>query len=341
MQPVVVITDANLARVKAELTRLLGDHATLIWALDPAQRLAALGLADVLVGPAFSTEMAAAAPRLKLVQVGGAGIDQIDPVAVAEHGRRFPEAAPLQVANTYHHEAAMAEYALWAAIGLRRDLVAVDRALRHGGWRSPVYDPDLPLPLGLAGATVALLGFGHVGNQAWRAFRALGANGIAITGRGAVDAGEHGLAWSGDTSRLPEACEQADVLLVSVPLSDETRGLVDAHVLEALGPRGVLINVARGPVVDEQAAYEALRDHRIAGAALDVWYSYPSRPGETCHPAAAPFAELDSVLITPHISGVAMQTFLGRAADIAHNVRCLAEGAPLRNLVRLAQPATA
>lgn len=339
MRPVVVITDANLARVEPELTRLLGDHATLIWALDPQQRLDALADADVLVGPAFTPEMAAASPRLKLVQVGGAGIDQIDPAAVAEHARTFPATAPLQVANTFHHEAAMAEYALWAAISLRRDLVAGDHELRRGIWHSPVYNPALPLPCGLAGATVALLGFGHVGAKAWQAFKALGANGIAITGRGAVDADEHGLAWAGDTNQLLTACQAADVLLVSVPLSEQTRGMVDAPVLDALGANGVLINVARGPVVDEQAAYEALRDHRIAGAALDVWYSYPSRPGESCAPASAAFADLDNVLITPHISGVALQTFLGRAGDIAHNVRALAQGEPLHNVVRLAQPA--
>ena len=337
MTTTVVVTDANLARVAADLERGLDGVAELVWALDPDTRLAALADADVLVGPAFTPAMAAAAPKLKLVQVGGAGTDAIEPDAVAEHGRLYPsvEGRPLAVANTYYHEAAMAEYAIWAAVGLRRDLAAVDAALRQGEWRSPVYDRDLPLPPGLKGATVVLFGFGHVGEAAWKAFQALGASGIAITGSGRTDAVAHGLEWAGASDRLVEAARQADILLVSVPLGDATRGVVGAEVLDALGPSGVVINIARGPVVDQAALYERLADRRVGGAALDVWYDYPAGPGQRQQPAASDFGSLPNVLLTPHISGVALQTFQGRAADIAANVKALIEGRPLRNPVSL------
>ena len=332
----VVVTDANLARVGDELGRLLAGHAELVWALDQDEQMAALAEADVLVGPAFSVAMAEAAPALRLVQVGGAGTDQIDPAAIRRHHELFGgRGARLQVANTFHHEAAMAEYAIWAAVGLRRELARADHALRLGTWRSPVYDPALPLPPGLAGARVVLLGFGHVGQAAWNAFRALGASGIAITGSGSVNAAEHGLTWAAGSDRLVEACAESDVLLVSVPLSERTRGVVGDEVLEALGSAGIVINLARGPVVDAEALYRRLSDGQLGGAALDVWYRYPSAPGEVCAPSEENFAALPNVLLTPHISGVALQTFLGRAGDIAHNVRALGEERPLINTVTL------
>ena len=98
----------------------------------------------------------------------------------------------------------------------------------------------------------------------------------------------------------------------------------------------VLVNVGRGPLVEEKALYEALRDGDIAGAAIDVWYGYPTS-GATAAPSELPFKELPNVLMTPHSSGMTRQTFMGRAADIAANMRRLAAGEPLGNVVAVAQ----
>jgi phosphoglycerate dehydrogenase-like enzyme len=96
----------------------------------------------------------------------------------------------------------------------------------------------------------------------------------------------------------------------------------------------VLVNVSRGPVVDPEALYEALSKRQIGGAVLDVWYEYPAS-GARAEPAPFPFARLDNVFMTPHISGVTRQTFEGRVRDVTANIRRLAAGEPLQNVVKL------
>ncbi|WP_329001946.1 2-hydroxyacid dehydrogenase [Kribbella sp. NBC_00709] len=309
----VVITDPNLLPLRDELEALL-PKTELVWL--PDELLDALKTADVLVGPAFTEEMAAAAPNLKLVQVAGAGTDRVTTSVVP-------------VANTYHHEDSIAEYIVWALIALRRELPQADAALRTNHWRSPVYDPALPQPETLAGAKVGFLGFGHIGRATWRVLQAFGAQAQAVTASGQAD----GLR-AGDTSQLSRMLEESNALVVSAPLTEATRGIIGAAELEQLGADGVLVNVARGPLVQEQALYDALRSHTIRGAALDVWYSYPSG-GDQAQPAEAPFGQLDNVLLTPHLSGITRQTFRGRIHDIAANITTLAAGNELRNLVRL------
>ncbi|TDW79624.1 2-hydroxyacid dehydrogenase [Kribbella sp. VKM Ac-2566] len=310
----VVITDPNLLPLRDELEALV-PHDELVWL--PDDLLDALKTADVLVGPSFTQEMADAAPGLRLVQVAGAGTDRV-------------QATGVPVANTYHHEDSIAEYIVWALIALRRELPQADAALRQNRWRSPVYDAALPQPQTLSSAKVGFLGFGHIGRATWRVLQSFGAQAQAVTASGKAD----GLSWAGDTSQLPRLLEESNVLVVSAPLTEATRGIIGAAELSKLGADGVLVNVARGPLVQEQALYDALRNHSIRGAALDVWYSYPT-DGDQAQPAEAPFGDLDNVLLTPHLSGITRQTFRGRIHDIAANLTALAEGNELRNLVRL------
>ncbi|MBN0038584.1 hydroxyacid dehydrogenase [Cellulosimicrobium cellulans] len=323
----VVVTDANLVPLRDELVARLPGGTEVSWAvgLAPDDTAAALRDAHVLVGPELTPAMAAAAPALRLVHVAGAGTDRVDPSALRPG---------VVVANTFHHERSIAEYVTWAAIDLRRDLHLADAALRTGLWRSSVYDRSLPQPQTLGAARVGLVGFGHIGSACWRALSAFGATGRAVTGRGGVDASSVGLEWAGGVDALPRLLDESDVVVVSVPLDERTRGMVGAPELARLGTDGVLVNVARGPVVDERALYEALAARTIRGAAVDVWYSYPGPDGQAA-PAALPFHELDNVRMTPHLSGVTRQTFLGRVVDVAANVTALAEGRPLERVVAL------
>jgi len=318
----VVITDPNLLPLRDELESLLPASTDAVWVAQD-DVLDALPNTDVLVGPAFTKAMSDAAPGLRLVQVAGAGTDRIQVDALTDK---------IVVANTYHHESSIAEYIVWALIALRRELPQADAALRQGRWLSPVYDATMPQPPSLESASVGFVGLGHIGRATWQVLRAFGARGQAVTGSGKADA--EGLNWVGDTSQLPRLLEESDALVVSAPLTEATRGIIGAAELGRLGPNGVLVNVARGPLVQEQALYEALRDKTIHGAALDVWYSYPS-PDGVGKPADAPFGDLDNVLLTPHLSGITRQTFLGRVQDIAANINALAEGNELRNVVHL------
>lgn len=279
--------------------------------------------ADVLVGGRFTAEMAAVAEKLRLVHVAGAGTDKIDFAALR------PETL---VANTFHHERSIAEYVLAAAVLLRRDFLAQDRALRRGVWATSVYDANLPQLPAIGAARIGLVGFGHIGRRVWELFRGLGSTGAAVTGSGRVDTAAHGLSWAGDTSALNRLMTESDVVVVSAPLTAATEGMIGAEQLRALGADGVLINVGRGPLVAERPLYDALLEGWIRAAAIDVWYRYPG-PGGQGVPSELPFGELANVLMTPHSSGVTTDTFGSRAAEIAANIGRLDRGEPLRNVV--------
>lgn len=321
----IVVADVNLTPHREQLEAALPASSEVCWraGCSPAELLDAVRDADVFVGGRFSAELSRAAKKLRLIHVAGAGTDKVD----------FGALAPgVLVANTFHHEVSIAEYIVSAAVLLRRDFLAQDRALREERWATSVYDAGIAQPPALSGARVGFVGFGHIGRQAWKLFQAFGSTGAAVTGSGRVVAGEYGLRWAADTASLERLMSESDVVVVSAPLTEATTGMIGASQLGALGPEGVLINVGRGPLVVEADLYGALRDGVIAAAAVDVWYTYPGPDGRGA-PSSLPFGELPNVLMTPHSSGVTRDTFRGRVADIAANITRLDRGEPLRNVV--------
>jgi phosphoglycerate dehydrogenase-like enzyme len=321
----VVVTDPNLVPHRARFDAAVPPGVTVVWHVgsDPGALLDDLRDADVYVGGRFTAAMADAAEKLALIHAAGAGTDKVDFAALA------PD---ILVANTFHHEQSIAEYVVAAAVVLCRDFLLQDRALRAGVWATSVYDPAIPQLGTLREARIGFVGFGHIGQRSWNLFRAFGCTGAAVTGSGRVDAATHGLDWAGDTTQLDRLLHESDVVVVSAPLTDATTGMIGVVQLRALGSDGVLINVGRGPLVDERALYDALLDGTIRGAAIDVWYSYPGPDGHGA-PGTLPFGELGRVLITPHSSGVTRDTFLGRVDDITANIGRLYRNEPLRNLV--------
>ena len=321
----IVIADPNLMSQRTTFEAALPDGATASWhdSWNEHSVLTDLKDADVYVGPRFTEAMGAEAPNIRLVHVAGAGYDGIEAGALP---------AGAVCANTFHHESSIAEHIASVLVALRRNLVGQDAALRTGVWSSSVYSAEIRQPETLRGAVVTFLGFGHIGSAAWNLLQAFGAQGIAITRSGTVDPLANSLRWTGSTDRLAEALSESDILVISIPLTDETTGLVGATQLDDLGPDGLLVNVARGPIVDETALYEALKERRIAGAAIDTWYRYPGPDGRG-EPSTMPFGRLDNIIMTPHSSGVTAETFRGRAREIAENITRLSKNEPLKNVV--------
>jgi phosphoglycerate dehydrogenase-like enzyme len=280
---------------------------------------------DVLVSLAFTREMGAAARRLKLLQVPGAGLDRIDRSAM-------PPGAWL--ANVYGHEVGIAEYVIGAMLTLTRGFVRLDAALRRGAWESQWglgAPPPPPWPE-LAGKTLAILGYGRIGRELARRARAFDMDVRAIR-RDVSQSSAEGLAFLGGPGALGEVVRRADYLAVTLSLNDTTRGLLGERELAMMMPTAVLINVARAEILDEDALYRALAERRIAGAVLDVWYRYPKDAGPTL-PARRPFHELANVLMTPHVSGWTEGMLEARAKLIAENIRRLAQGELPLNLIR-------
>jgi phosphoglycerate dehydrogenase-like enzyme len=282
----------------------------------------AIGDVDVLVSMAFTRDMAAAAPRLRLVQVPGAGLDRIDRTALA------PGTA---LANAYGHDVGIAEYVIGAMLAISRSFCRVDAALRQGRWDSVWSGAAVPLWPELAGKTLGVLGYGRIGQAVARRALAFDMDVLAIR-RDAGRPDPNGLGFVRGPAALDEVLGRADYLAITLALTPDTRGLIGARELARLKPTAMLINVARGEVVDEDALYDALRRGAISGAALDVWYRYPTGAA-LVHPGHRPFHELPNVLMTPHVSGWTEGMMDARAGIIAENIHRTARGEAPVNLV--------
>ena len=282
-----------------------------------------LGDIDVLVTMAFTREMAAAAPRLRLVQVPGAGLDRIDRSALA------PGTA---LANAYGHDVGIAEYVIGVMLAVTRTFCRIDADLRRGRWDSVWSGAPVPLWPELAGKTLGIIGYGRIGQAVARRALAFDMDVLAIR-RDASRPDPHRLAFLRGPAALDEVLGRADYLAITLALTPDTRGLIGAPQLARLRPTAVLVNVARGEVVDEDALYDALNRRVIAAAALDVWYRYPTGEAPT-HPGHRPFHELPNVLMTPHVSGWTEGMMDARAGVIAENIHRTARGEAPVNLVQ-------
>jgi phosphoglycerate dehydrogenase-like enzyme len=322
----VAFAGAFASRLEAPVRAYLGMPCTLI--ADDEIRIAPwLADVDVLVTMAFTREMAAVATRLKLVQVPGAGLDRIDRAAL-------PPGTWL--ANAHGHEVGIAEYVVGAMLALNRGFSRLDTSLRRGVWESQwaVSVPPPPWPE-LAGKTLGILGYGRIGQALAQRARAFDMAIWAIrrdATRSAAPVGAGDPEFLGGPDALPEILRRADYLAITVSLTEATRGLLGQHELGLMKPTAFIVNVARAEIVDEVALYRALADRRVAGAALDVWYRYPSGAGPTL-PSRCPFHELPNVLMTPHVSGWTEGMMETRAQVIAENIRRTARGEPPVNLI--------
>ncbi|MBK1783260.1 2-hydroxyacid dehydrogenase [Prauserella cavernicola] len=323
----ILLTDPILSRFAAELSHdgTDGHDWELLAGRPDAEIEDRLREADVLVASRMTPAMAKAAERLRLVHVTGAGYDRIP----------LDDLAPgVTVCNTFHHGRSIAEHVVMASVLLSRRVLRADRLLRQGVWESVAVDPSVRLGGTLAGRTVGVVGLGEIGRQVVRTTTALGMRARA-TRRNPDAPLPPGLDLDrvdGDDA-LGDLLEASDVVVLTVPLSAATRGLIDADALRRMRSDAILINVARGPIVDEDALYDALSEGRLGGAALDVWWSHP-KDGGGARGYTRPFHELENVLLTPHHSGHTLETFTGRAGEIAANIAKLAEGEALTNVVR-------
>lgn len=275
---------------------------------DEAAVAAELPEAEILITVRFTKAMGALCRRLRLLICPAAGTENIDRSALP--------AGVLFVSGT-GHDIPMAEYSIGCLVALRQHLFAADAALRRGEWLFGFWG-GAQVNGELAGSALGLVGFGDIGRAIARRARAFDVRCAAVTLHPqAPRQGDHGLEFLGqiadaqDVDRLVAWC---DALVLCCELSDITQGLLDERRLNLMKRDALVVNVARGPVADEKALYEALRNGRIAGAAIDVWYRYPP---EHALPSAFPFWELSNVIITPHASAWTEAAKQRRLTEIA------------------------
>lgn len=254
-----------------------------------------------------------ALPRLGLICCYGTGIEGVDRAHAKARGIKLSNAADANAVS-------VAEFAMGLLLASARQIGAADRYVRAGRWQGNSVE-RMPFVPGLAGSRLGIYGLG-----------AIGARIAGLASAFAMEIGYHNRSRRPDLpyryhDSLPGLAEWADILIVSVRASIETRHAVNAGVLRALGPRGYLVNISRGIAVDEAALCEALETGAIAGAALDVYEHEPHVPDR--------LRALDNVVLTPHIAANAETAQAAQQKLLMANLAAFFDGKPLPSGVAL------
>ena len=282
------------------LEAALAERFTLHRDTAPADTRAIVGGGSMRLDAA----MIAALPELEIVAVHGVGHDGIDLDAARARGVRVtttPDVLTDDVADL--------AIALWLAV--ERNVAANDRAVREGGWR-------VPLARRASGRRVGIVGLGRIGHAIARRAAPFAAE-LRYTARHRRD-----VAWTWTPDPLTLA-EQSDVLILAAPGGAQTRGMVDAGVLAALGTDGVLVNVARGSLVDQPALIDALARGVIAGAGLDVFAEEPHVPNA--------LTAMPQVVLAPHQGSATREARAAMAQMVLDNLDAHVAGRPLPSAI--------
>jgi phosphoglycerate dehydrogenase-like enzyme len=280
---------------------------------------------EILVGGRPSREQLSS-PNLKALIIPWAGLP-------SETQSILPDFAHISVHNLHHNAAPVAETAVSLLLSAAKLTIPYDRALRHHDWRIR-YEPSPTLTL--EGRTALILGYGAIGQRVAKLCQAMGMQ-VLATKRSITAVTTDPYAEIHPAAALPSLLPRAHALIICLPLTAETEGLIGKAELAALPPHAILVNVGRGPIVDEYALHEALGDGTLHGAGLDVWFNYPPDEAARAHtPAAnAPLHALDNLVMSPHRAGLTRDTDRLRMIHLADLLNHAARGEPMPNRLEL------
>jgi phosphoglycerate dehydrogenase-like enzyme len=277
-----VISPRGTDRTPEQLTEVLGDAVAAIADADP-----------------FDADVLARAANLRVIARTGVGLDSIDLAAASREG------VVVTTTPGTNHET-VADHTLALMLAALRNLGRLDARVRGGGWR------DFSLPLSqLYGSTVGLVGFGAIGGAVGRRVEAFGAELLVHDPAGA---GER------EVTELDDLLRRSDVVSLHLPLTPDTAELLDARRIGLMRPGAVLVNTSRGPLVDQEALIEALREGRLGGAGLDVFAVEP--------PGHGAVTELPNVVMSPHCGGISAESNLAMSKMATASVLAALAGEP-------------
>lgn len=253
----------------------------------------------------LGAEVLAALPHLELIVTSGKRNAAIDVGAASARG------ATVCGTDTLGYPTAELTWAM--ILGFARHLPVEATAMRAGAWQTTVG-------MGLNGKVLGIVGFGRVGTDVGRIGAAFG---MKVLGWSRSLTEERAAAAGASSASLETILREADVVSVHLPLSTETRHLISTRELSMMKPGALLVNTARGPIIDEDALIEALKSNKIRGAALDVFNHEPLA-------ASHPLRKLNNVLLTPHLGYVTEENYRMQFAQIVENIDAWLNGKPVR-----------
>lgn len=286
--------------------------------------------ATVVVGGRVPRRVLEGAKRLEFLIVPWSGINIIN---IDEIRQFHPH---IQVINSHGNALTVAEYALALLLSAAKKIVQSDRSMRRLDW-SIRKEPSFPI----VGRTITILGFGAIARRFVKLIQGFHCT-INVIKRDPSTFPEkyrHLVHFVGGRDSLPTVLPHTDYLMVMMPLTPETEGYLGENELKMLKSSSIIVNIARGRIIEEKALYEALVNKRIAAAALDVWHVYPGsksgKPVDHCPPASFPFWELDNVVMSPHRAHNCLDRMELHWKDVVDALNDIANGKTPRNVVDL------
>ncbi|WP_255616315.1 2-hydroxyacid dehydrogenase [Microvirga puerhi] len=286
---------------------------------DDEERVAKVHDCDAIIAAAtrLTRRTIDAAPRLKLVQHQGVGYhDTVDVSALIERGIRLA----VSTAGTV----GVAEHAVMLALAAARRVTFADAELRVGQWHA---NSLRPVSMELAGKAIGYVGMGRIGYAAAERFSGFKTKGFYSDPNVRLSP-DREAALNLEPASLNRILEEADVVTLHLPLTEETRDLIGQEELARMKPRSILINTARGGIVSEMALVEALKEGRPGAAGIDVFETEPLPPGH-------PLTRLPNVVLTPHIAAGTWDSLVGKMDTVLTNIAAFFEGKPLQNEIVL------
>lgn len=289
--------------------------------------VSAMKNADVLFGGMLHPEVMENGKHLKLIQIPWTGVDNLNFELLSQY--------ETPICNSHSNARVVAEHTVAMVLGVACKLPYHDRMLRQNRWNrvSPEGNSLSPFSTNLFGSKVLYIGFGAIAKECAKLFAGFNMQVSVVNTTGQVPEDFSGAVNAYKVSDLVSAVVDQDVVIVAMPLTEDTRSLIDSNVTDAMKDTSILVNVSRGAIVSESALYNALKENSIGAAAIDTWYQAPSANSPEIAPSSTfDFSKFDNMLMSPHRAGYAVGGF-PHLDDPIVNLNNLVHGRSLINVI--------
>jgi phosphoglycerate dehydrogenase-like enzyme len=283
---------------------------------------------DALFGGYISRPLLDAATKLQFIQVPWTGVDNLDFELLKEK--------QIILCNSHSNSLVVAEHAIAMMFDAAKKLTYHDRLLRQGIWNRPGKDNKNeinPFSIQISNSNVCIIGFGAIGSKIADMLSVFNCS-INVVTKGNIVTYNNKIRVFAETKQK-EALQKQKFVFIAVPLTPDTRGMIDDEFFSVLDKNSVLINISRGEIVNEKSLFYALKERRIAFAAIDTWFNYPTKEAPIVFPSKNyPFHELNNIIMSPHRAGFSESGF-PHLDDAIANLNAFFEGKELINVVNL------
>ena len=306
---------------------ILDESAELVFNADlnDDERNQILTEIDIIVGGRLNEDQLEITKNLKMQQSYGTGVNRHNLAYFKENGILF--------CNSHAHAFTIAEYGFSLLNAASKELIANDQLLRKGDW-----DYHKHQSVSLHNKTIVFLGYGEIAKSFKKLCESFNMEFLAVKRTKECD--DSSIKIFLQEERI-DALKQADFIFNSLPLTDKTKNFLNEEEFDNMKPTAIIVNVGRGETINDEALYNALKERKIKGAAIDVWYNYPeNRWGEEqepipCFPSNHPFQELDNIIMSAHRAWVTDLSSFEFTKTLIHNVNRFIRGEVPKNIVDL------